>query len=137
MKNELIELMSAEDEDGCELVFLMLRLLVNTKIETFKFPRGFLRPEYRAATTALWQRLAAEQLPDLHTLIAKEGPNSTDKWNFSLLFKATVPSFPNLVVLKLGGFECKDLHLSMIARKLTKLRYFIKVFMQYTLTFIV
>jgi hypothetical protein len=116
MKNELIEakvLGMVENQSRLQLQCQVL----NQEMTTFHFPRNL---DYydQPYIIDLWQSLLAEKLPKLHTITSSS--RNCSSYNKSL--PSLLTAFPNLVVLRLENFQCKNTELINIADQPPKLR---------------
>jgi hypothetical protein len=127
MKTELIELeakLQAEKHPrNVKLECQILQLLLNQKMTSFTFPPD-LKLTKQHVITELWHSLVAEQPPDLQTIVSRYNGDYTSRksWNKRPFFNSMLQKFPNLEVLRLDQFACKDADLIKIADHLPKLR---------------
>jgi hypothetical protein len=118
MKNELIEMQAKllpRENHPVSLECQMLRLLLNQTMTCIQFPPG-LDLENQHVVSELWQSFLAERPPDMHTIVSR------GNWNQKPFINGILLKFPNLEVLRLEQFECKDADLIIIADHLPKLR---------------
>jgi hypothetical protein len=130
MEEELIDLqagmlMPREFNRDYRVECQLLRLLLNRDITTFSFPPD-LNSDFQPLVTDLWKSLLAEQPPDIHTIISRYSDFRLtnylrESWNMRPFFNCMLDRLPNLTVLQLEQFPCKNADLIKIAKQLPKL----------------